>query len=80
MPRVCKSRLVFSLLLSLFLIRFAPGCVSQTERVGNRPYAPHPKDESVWEEIQREFGWEQSSYGEPDNNTTIRQSLDKAVA
>lgn len=72
MARMLKSKLAFSLLLSLFLIRFGTGCVSQTERVGNRPYAPYPKDESVWEEVQREFGWEQSSSGEPFYKSTAQ--------
>jgi hypothetical protein len=65
MVRTSKSKLAFSFFLSLFFISFGTGCVIQTERVGNRPYAAHPKGESVWEEIQREFGWEQSSSGEP---------------
>lgn len=70
--RMSKSQLAFSLLLSLFLVRFAIGCVSQTERVGNRPYGPPPYDESVWDEIKREFGWEQSSSEEPFYKGTAR--------
>ena len=48
------------------------GCVTHTERVGNRSYSTYPKDETVWEEIQREFGWEQSSSGEPVYKSTTR--------
>src|SRR6266498_1562023 len=34
-------------------------CVTQTERVG---YYPHtrPQDESVWDEVRREFGWKKT--------------------
>ncbi len=70
MPRLSKSTL--SLFLSLFLIQFGTGCVTQTERVANRPYAAYPKDETVWEEVQREFGWEESSSGEPFYKSTAR--------
>jgi len=43
------------------------GCVTRTERVG---YYPHtrPEDESVWDELRREFGWQkkpQTGPGEP---------------
>src|SRR5262245_56260356 len=33
-----------------------PACVTQTERVG---YYPHTRqeDQSVWDEVRREFGW-----------------------
>lgn len=31
------------------------GCVTQTERI--YPHERIPKDESVWDEVRREFGW-----------------------
>ncbi|MBI3247935.1 MAG: hypothetical protein HYZ50_15635 [Deltaproteobacteria bacterium] len=45
---VCSS-LVCGLLL------FMAGCVTQTERIS--PHERIPQDESVWEELRREFGW-----------------------
>lgn len=41
------------MVLSLHLISFA-GCVTQTERI--YPHERIPQDESVWDEVRREFG------------------------
>ena len=65
MSLISKSSRAVCVLLTIVCILFGTGCVTQTERVAYRPYAPPPKDESVWEEIKREFGWKQSSSGEP---------------
>ncbi len=67
-----KSKVAVCLLVTIVFMPFGTGCVTQTERVAYRPYVPPPKDESVWEEIQREFGWEQSSSGEPFYKGTAR--------
>jgi hypothetical protein len=72
MSLISKSSLAVCVLVTLVFMLFGTGCVTQTERVAYRPYAPPPKDESVWEEIQREFGWEQSSSGEPLYKRTTR--------
>lgn len=54
-----KRRIILprTLLISGFLLITA-GCVTQTERIS--PHERIPPDESVWEEIRREFGWDQS--------------------
>ena len=46
-----------SLTSALLWIALESGCVTQTERI--YPYERAPKDESVWEELRREFGWQQ---------------------
>ncbi len=46
-----------ALLISGLLLLTA-GCVTQTERIS--PHERIPQDESVWEEIRREFGWDES--------------------
>ena len=43
------------------------GCVTQTKVVS--PYE-RDKDESVWEEIQREFGWQNNSAPAPPGQAT----------
>ena len=54
MPSRRRELLSFTtLLLSVVL---GSGCVTQTERIP--PYERIPKDESVWEELRREFGWQ----------------------
>ena len=72
MSLISKSSLAVCVLVTLVFMLFGTGCVTQTERVAYRPYASPPKDESVWEEIQREFGWERSSSGEPLYKRTTR--------
>lgn len=52
------TKRLFSVLLLLGLL--CVGCVTRTERVPYRPYAPH-KDESIVEELRRELGWNSSS-------------------
>lgn len=47
-----------TLILSLLWSTFESGCVTQTERI--YPYERLPKDESVWEELRREFGWQKN--------------------
>jgi hypothetical protein len=41
------------IILCIYLVSFV-GCVTRTERIS--PYEQAPKDESVWEELRREFG------------------------
>ncbi len=58
-----RRALAVLLLATLYL----SACVTRTERVG---YYPHtrPEDESVWDELRREFGWQktpQPASGEP---------------
>ena len=48
-------------------------CATQTERIPYRPYAVSQRDESVWQEIRREFGWESlQPSGEPFYKRTAR--------
>ena len=51
-----RRRALVVLLLAGFCIS---ACVTQTERVG---YYPHtrPEDESGWDELRREFGWQKT--------------------
>lgn len=63
---------VVALCLSLSVFS---GCVTQTERIS--PYQRTPKDESVWEELRREFGRRDSqtmreSSSEPFYKRTMR--------
>jgi len=61
---VARRRLLTVLLV---IVLGTSACVTQTERVG---YYPHtrPEEESVWDELRREFGWQkkpQTVAGEP---------------
>lgn len=40
------------------LLLLTAGCVTQTERIS--PHERIPQDESVWDELRREFGWEKT--------------------
>lgn len=60
MDTPCK-RIWTVLVLSLLL---SAGCVTRTERVPYHPYDSHA-DESVWEEVRRELGWQTSPNSEP---------------
>lgn len=51
------KQILIVLLLSVF---FASSCVTQTERLPYRRYAPPPEDEGIIEELRREFGWQSS--------------------
>jgi len=51
-----SHRILAVLLLSILN---ASACVTQSERVGYYPYTRH-EDESVWEELRREFGWQKT--------------------
>jgi hypothetical protein len=42
----------------LLLVTMQAGCVTQTERVPYRRYSDPPENESVLDEIRREFGWQ----------------------
>lgn len=69
-----KTSLCVVVLLCLNLSVFS-GCVTQTERIA--PYKRPPKDESVWEELRREFGGRDSqtmreSSSEPFYKRTVR--------
>ncbi len=59
----------FRLFLMTLVVAFTGtfGCVTQTEVVS--PYE-RDKDESVWEEIQREFGWQSNSAPAPPGQET----------
>jgi hypothetical protein len=61
---MARRRLLTVLLL---IVGCTSACVTQTERVGYYPHA-RPEEESVWGELQREFGWQkkpQTVSGEP---------------
>ena len=49
--------LLLCLFMSCLLLLFVNGCVTQTERI----YPYESRDESVWEELQREFGWQKQA-------------------
>jgi hypothetical protein len=51
------SRQLWAVLL-LYMLHTA-ACVTQTERIGYYPYDRH-EDESVWDELRREFGWQKT--------------------
>lgn len=53
------------LVLLLLIVLCLSACVTQTERVAYNPYA-QPEDESVWDELRHEFGWQKT----PRNNTS----------
>lgn len=56
------TRIVSILLLSGLCLL---SCVTQTERLPYRRYAPPPEDESILDELRREFGWQPSPDGDP---------------
>ena len=43
---------------SLLLVVMAVGCVTQTDRMPYHRYYDPPEDESVMDELRREFGWQ----------------------
>ena len=47
---------------------FVAGCVTQTERI--YPHQRIPRDETVWEELQREFGWQKQAPTYEDSQPT----------
>ncbi len=63
------KRLLTVLLFSLF---FGFGCVTQTEKLPYRRYTPPPQDESILEELRREFGWQPSTHHDPFYNRAAR--------
>ncbi len=56
-----SARTVIMLLLSGFCLS---SCVTRTERLPYRRYAPPPENESILDELRREFGWQPSSDGQ----------------
>ena len=58
LPLSPQSKPVLFLALSLVLLLCA--CVTQTERLGQRPYAPPATEDSVWEELRAGFGRDSS--------------------
>lgn len=53
-PTQRAIRLSFAIII--LCAALGSGCVTRTERI--YPYERVPKDESVWEELRREFGWQ----------------------
>ena len=49
-----------SLFLALALVFLPCACVTQTERLVQRPYAPPAREDSVWEELRAGFGRDSS--------------------
>ena len=47
-------------LFSLLALCLSNGCVTQTERV----YPYESRDDSVWEELQSEFGWQKREHSQ----------------
>ena len=58
LPLSSQSRPILFLALALALLPCA--CVTQTERLSQRPYAPPATQDSVWEELRAEFGRDSS--------------------
>ena len=52
------------LVLLLLIVLCLSACVTQTERVAYNPYA-QPEDESVWDELRHEFGWQKPPRNNP---------------
>jgi hypothetical protein len=50
--------------LQLGVLVFALGCVTETQRMPHRSYYDPYHDESVLDELKREFGWRKNKYGE----------------
>ncbi len=50
--------------LQLGVLVFSLGCVTETQRVPHRSYYDPYHDESVLDELKREFGWRKNKYGE----------------
>lgn len=55
-------------------------CTTQTERLPYRPYAVSKQDESVWQEIRREFGWQASQPSEEPFYKRTARSIHKTVS
>lgn len=49
--------------LQLGVLVFLPGCVTETERMPYRRYYDPYHEESVLEELKREFGWRKNNQG-----------------
>jgi len=49
-------------IIQLGVLIFLLGCVTETQRVPYRYYDPH-QDESVLDELKREFGWRKNAQG-----------------
>lgn len=60
------TRIVFALFACLC------GCVTQTERLPYRRYAPPPQEESILDEVRWELGWQPSPAGEPLYTRAVR--------
>ncbi len=66
-----------SLFLALSLVFLPCACVTQTERLGQRPYAPPAKQDSVWEELRAGFGRDSSG---PAFYTRAARGIKESVA
>jgi hypothetical protein len=51
----CGKNTLLLFILLLMANTLLLGCVTQTERI--YPHERIPEDESVWDEVRREFGW-----------------------
>jgi hypothetical protein len=50
--------------LQLGVLIFLQGCVTETERMPHRSYySPYQEEESVLDELKREFGWKKNAHG-----------------
>jgi hypothetical protein len=50
-----QREIILFLAMTILCVALGSGCVTRTERI--YPYERVPEDESVWEELRREFGW-----------------------
>jgi hypothetical protein len=50
-----QREIILFLTMTILCVVLGAGCVTRTERI--YPYERVPEDESVWEELRREFGW-----------------------
>ena len=59
---------------------FVVGCVTYTERIS--PYESIPRDESLWDEIRREFSWRknEASFPPEESQTSFYQSMKETVS
>lgn len=65
-----------SLFLALSLVFLLCACVTQTERLGQRPYAPPAREDSVWEELRAGFGRDSSG---PAFYTRVARGIKESV-
>jgi hypothetical protein len=75
-----SRRNTFWLLIIALTICFVSGCVTYTEHV--YPQESIPQDESLWDEIRREFSWRknETSSSPKESQTSLYQEMKETVS